>query len=83
MQVEGHVLDGRLVLGRQVLDLEDHLFGLVGFFREALGELAADHHADDLIHGHALEGWVATHWPSRNMVISSQSWKISSILWEM
>ena len=39
MQVEGHVLDGRLVLGRQVFDLEDHLFGLVGFFREALGEL--------------------------------------------
>jgi hypothetical protein len=31
VQVEGHVLDGRLVLGRQVLDLEDHLFGLVGF----------------------------------------------------
>ncbi|MNC04958.1 hypothetical protein D3C75_524110 [compost metagenome] len=55
VQVEAHVLDGGLVLGRQVLDFEDHLFRLVGFLREALGQLATDHHADDLIHGHALE----------------------------
>ena len=55
VQVEGDVLDGGLVFRRQVLDLEDHLFRLVGLLREALGELATDHHADDLIHGHALE----------------------------
>ena len=55
VQVEGHILNGGLVLRRQVFDLEDHLFRLVGLFREALGQFTADHHADDLIHGHALE----------------------------
>ncbi|SWZ03913.1 Uncharacterised protein [Klebsiella pneumoniae] len=28
-------------------------------------------------------GWVAIHWPSRRMVISSHNWKISSILCEI
>ena len=31
----------------------------------------------------SLAGRVATHWPSRMMVTSSEMRKISSILWEM
>ena len=50
-QVEGHILDGRLVTGRQPPNLQHDLGRLVGLLREALAQFTTDHHLDDIIEG--------------------------------
>ena len=54
-QLEGGVLQAG-VFACDVLHVQNHIAGLVGLFREAVGQLAAHHQADDLVHGQLLGG---------------------------
>ena len=56
MQLEVHVVAGRLVHAGDVLHVQQHLAGAVLLGREAVGHLAVDHQADDLVGGQLLGG---------------------------
>ena len=56
LKLERHVLEPG-VHGREILDLEHHVgSNLIILGREAVGQLAAHHEADDLVHGELLGG---------------------------
>ena len=50
-QFKADIADGRLVFRRQVFYLQHDFPGRIGFFRETLGEAAADHFCHQLVHG--------------------------------
>ena len=52
-QLEGSVLQAGVLAG-DVLHIQDHVTGLVGLGREAVGQFPAYHELNDLLHGQLL-----------------------------